>query len=198
MLNEVEYSFYVVVRLAELDENKQVPQNLIVTRLLKQMMHVKSTEEIGYLLAVTKLKRIGTGLVLDSPDCVLFPVCVQCRTFLPMSGEIMYGVVYKINMYGVFIKRGPMRFIYLSARKMPGYSYVDDDQNPFFVSTDGSRIELDVVLSFIVYGTRWTQRNNYAEREYMIVASLDGNGLGPMALSGHDDLDLESCRFPDS
>lgn len=197
MLNEVEYSLNVVVRLTELDENKQVPQSLIVTRLLKQMMNVKSTEELGYFLAVTELKRIGTGKVLDTLDYVLFPVCVQCRTFLPVRGEIMYGVVYKVYMNGVFIRRGPMRFIFLSALKMPGYSYVHHDQNPFFVSTDGSRIEPDVVLSFMVYGTRWTHRNNYAEREYMIIASLEGNCLGPMALSGHDGLELESCRFLD-
>ncbi|KAK1362488.1 DNA-directed RNA polymerase II subunit [Heracleum sosnowskyi] len=198
MLEEVEYSINVVVRLTELDENKQVSQNLIVTRLLKQMMNVKSTEEIGYFLAVTELKRIGTGTVLDSLDYVLFPVSVQCRTFLPVNGEIMHGVVYKVNVIGVFMRRGPMRFIFLPAQKMPGYSYVHDDQNPCFVSTDGSRIGLDVVVSFRVYGTRWVHRNRYAEREYTLIASLEGNCLGPMALSGHDCLDLESCRFPDS
>ncbi|KAL8158291.1 DNA-directed RNA polymerase V subunit 7-like [Apium graveolens] len=197
MLEEVEYSFNVVVRLTELDENKQVPQNVIVTRLLKQMMNVKSTEEIGYFLAVTKLKRIGTGKVLDSLDYVLFPVCVQCRTFLPMDGEIMHGVVFNVITNGVFMRRGPIRFIYLPAQKMPGYSYVHDDQNPFFVSADGSRIGRDVVVNFMVYGTRWVHKNWYAEREYTLIASLEGNSLGPMALSGHDGLDLESCRFPD-
>lgn len=197
MLLEMEYSFHVVVRLTELDENNQVPQNLIVTRLLKQMMNVKSSEEIGYFLSVTQLKRIGTGQVLQSLDYVLYPVCVQCRTFLPVNGEIMHGVVFKVNMTGVFMRRGPVRFIYLPAQKMPGYSYVHDDQNPFFVTTDGSRIGLDVVVNFMVYGTRWVPRNRFAEREYTLIASLEGNCLGPMALSGHDCLDLESCRFPD-
>ncbi|KAK1364759.1 hypothetical protein POM88_040320 [Heracleum sosnowskyi] len=102
-----------------------------------------------------ELKRIGTGTVLDSLDYVLFPVSVQCRTFLPVNGEIMHGVVYKVNVIGVFMRREPMRFIFLPAQKMPGYSYVHDDQNPCFVSTDGSRIGLDVIVSFRVSGARW-------------------------------------------
>lgn len=192
MLDEVECSFYVEVPLTEVDEKKQVPQSLIVTRLLKLLLILKSTEEHGYFIAVKNLKRIGTGKFVDSLNYVVFPVWVRCRTFLPVRGEIMHGVVYKVFMNGVFLRMGPMRFIYLSNQKMPGYSYVHNDQNPFFVSNDQSRIELDVTIRFMVFGTRWTPRNNYVEREYMILASLEGDCLGPMALSGHyDDLEFE-------
>lgn len=189
MLSEVECSCHVVVPLKDLDKNELVPQSLIITRLLKQMLNWKSTEEHGYFLAVTKLKSIGSGEVEDSSRYILFPIIFRCRMFLPMNGEIMLGVVYRINRYGVFLRSGPINCVYLSAQKMSNYYYVDEE-NPFFLSNDLSRIENDVVIRFMVFGKRWTLKNRFVEREFMILATLEGNCLGPIALPGYDGLAL--------
>ena len=74
---------------------------------------MKSTEEHGYFLAVNELKSIGNGEFEEESKDLLFPVTFYCRTFLPVKGEIMFGVV--------FFSCGPMKCIYLSTQKMPNF-----------------------------------------------------------------------------
>lgn len=188
MLCDVECLFHAVVPAKDLDSNGSVHQSLIITRLLKQLSNVKVTEDLGYFLAVTELKSIGNAKFDDSSKYILFPVTFVCRTFLPVNGEIMLGVVRKVHSSGVFLKCGPMNYVYLSSQKMPNYYYVPNGKNPFFSSDNLSRIEKDVVVRFRVFALRWTSRKN--EREIMILATLEGDCLGPISLAGSDEMEL--------
>ncbi|CAK9148321.1 unnamed protein product [Ilex paraguariensis] len=189
MLCEVECCYPVVIPAKSLDRSGLVPQSTIVTCLLKQLLNCKAAEECGYFLAVTNLKSIDNGKFNDSDKYLLFLVTFCCRTFLPVNGEVMLGVVQSIHRRGVFLKCGPMKYVYLSARKMPNYYYVDG-KNPYFISDDLSRIENDVVIRFMVFGVRWTTKNQQVEREFMILATLEGDRLGPISLPGSDELGL--------
>ncbi|KAK3009181.1 hypothetical protein RJ639_013521 [Escallonia herrerae] len=172
-----------------LDKNGMVAPSLIVTCLLKHMLHWKAMERYGYFLAVTKLKSIGDGEFQELSRLVLFPVAFNCRTFLPVDGEVMLGVVYKIRRPGAFLKCGPMNFIYLSAQKMPDYHYVDGEK-PHFLDDNLSRIEDGVVIRFVVFCKRWGNKVRDIGREFMVLASLEGDSLGPMSLPGTDGLEL--------
>ncbi|KAA8548751.1 hypothetical protein F0562_000435 [Nyssa sinensis] len=189
MFIEVEYHVRVVIPAKNLDRNGLLARSSIVSCLLKYLLFWKATEEYGYFLAVTKLKSIGNQEFQESSRDILLPVAFSCRTFLPVNGEIMLGVVRAIATHGVFLKCGPMKYIFLSARKMPNYYYVGG-KNPFFLSDDLSRIEYNVVIRFVVFAVRWTKKKWEIEREFMILASLEGDCLGPMSLSGSDEMDL--------
>ena len=190
MFREMEVCGCVAISTKSLDRNGVVNQSSVVTGLLKELLLLKSTEEHGYFLAVTKLKSIGNGEFEEESRDIRFPVSVVCRTFLPVLGDIMLGVVHKIYRSGVFLQCGPMKFIYLSAQKMPNFYHVQWKTQEVFMNDNLSRIENDVVIRFVVFATRWRKKDWNIEREFMILASIEGDGLGPVSLPGSDALDF--------
>ncbi|KAK6138893.1 hypothetical protein DH2020_004780 [Rehmannia glutinosa] len=185
MLREVIFTFKVAVPVKNLDRNREVLTSVIANRLLKQLSNVKACE-YGYLLAVTKLISIGHGDNVFSSQHILFPVDVCCRIFIPVDGEVMTGIVHKINARGVFLKSGPMSMVYLSSRLMPNYHYVSGE-SPAFVREDSSKIEIGVVIRYIVFAVKWIEDK---WREFRVLASIDGDGLGPVSLNGLDGMDF--------
>ncbi|XP_071732538.1 DNA-directed RNA polymerase IV subunit 7-like isoform X2 [Rutidosis leptorrhynchoides] len=187
MLHEIECLQHVVIPIEDLDSNGTVPTRLVVTNLLKRLAMCKALEEVGYFLGVTKLKTIDNGRKHDSAKFIDFLVAFNCRTLLPMKGEVMIGIVHTISQFGVFLKSGPMKIVYLSNRKMSNYNYVDvDEGKPVFMSNDLSRIEKGVLIRFVVFATRWSPKT----RDISVLASIEGDSLGPVATAGLDGFEL--------
>ncbi|KAL3649070.1 hypothetical protein CASFOL_005473 [Castilleja foliolosa] len=186
MLCNVIGSIGVLVPVKDLDKNRKIRSSIILTRLLTRLSQVKASE-CGYLISVTKLLGIEptSNYVCDSQH-IAFTVEFRCRTFLPVAGEIFTGIVHKINPLGVFLKSGPMNIVYLSTRKMPNYQYVPS-RNRVFVREDLSRIEIGVVIRYMVFAVRWSDDER---KEFKVLASIDGDGLGPVSLNGLDGMDL--------
>ncbi|KAL7177445.1 hypothetical protein ACSBR2_030746 [Camellia fascicularis] len=184
MFREMEIRGRMAIPTKSLDRNGVVPQSSVVTGLLKELLLIKSTEEHGYFLAITELKSIGNGEFEDESGEVLFSVTFHCRTFLPVNGEIMLVVVHKIHRRGVFLRCGPMKYIYLSVQKMPNFYYAQWKAQEIFISDDHSRIENDVVIRFVVFAVRWRKKHWDIERDFMILASLEDDCLGPVSLLG--------------
>ncbi|GAB2217664.1 hypothetical protein Droror1_Dr00000867 [Drosera rotundifolia] len=174
-------------------ENGVVSHRSIITRLLKHLLDIKSFQHQhwGYLLSVTSLKWLDDIKAVPNPrDGSVFHVAFTCRCFLPCKGEIMEGIVYNVHFLGVFLRCGPVKIIFLASRKMVGYQYHPGDK-PAFMNENLSRIEKGVVVRFMVFAVKWAeQRNDDGVREFMVLASLEGDLLGPVALSGTDELDL--------
>ncbi|KAF5816652.1 putative nucleic acid-binding protein [Helianthus annuus] len=185
MLLEVECLHEVVIPTKDIDTNGMVPARLVVTNLLKKLTAYKALDGDGYILGVTKLKTICKGKRHESTKCFSFLVAFICRTLLPMKGEVMFGIVHRVLRTGVFLKSGPMELVYLSAQKMPNYHLVDEG-NPLFLSNDLSRIEEGVVIRFVVLATRWRQMNC----DISVLASIEGDSLGPVATAGLDGFEL--------
>lgn len=185
MLREVECFQYVVIHTKDLNTNGLVSSRLVVTNLLKQMTRLKAMEKFGYFLGITKLKTIDNVRKHDSAKFIEFLVKFNCRTLVPKQGEFMVGIVYKITRLGVFLKCGPMKSVFLSVRKMPNYYFVDEGK-PLFLSNDLSRIEKDVVIRFVVFATRWNQRT----RDINVLASIEGESLGPVTTAGLDGFEV--------
>ncbi|KAK9179744.1 hypothetical protein WN943_028949 [Citrus x changshan-huyou] len=59
------------------------------------LINEKACKDQCYFLSVTNLKSIGRerGTVNES-GVVFFPVTFLCRTFLPVKGEILHGVIH--------------------------------------------------------------------------------------------------------
>lgn len=185
MLREVVLTHKVVISVNRVEKNKEVLASFVIKRFLKQLSNIKACE-YGYLLSVTKLISIGHGDNKYSSEYILFPVDFRCRTFTPVYGEVLTGIVHKVSHHGVFLKSGPMSMVYLSARKMPNYNYVLGE-NPIFVKDDLSKIQIGVVVSYQVLAVRWRQDK---WREFRVLASIESDGLGPVALNGLDGVDL--------
>lgn len=202
MFSEVELLRDVTVDAENLKRNSLVthPQSVIATRLLEDLLSEKASKDHGYFLAVTGLKKIGKGKVVEESGVVFFPVVFNCRTFLPYEGEILQGIVHRVFRHGVFLRCGPIKYAYLSARKMPGYRYVGfqkvpgqkygHDRKPLFVSNEFAKIENGVVVCFMVLAVRWFENWGNIKNEFGMLATLEGDSLGPISLSGSGELDL--------
>ncbi|XP_060180012.1 DNA-directed RNA polymerase V subunit 7-like [Lycium barbarum] len=186
MLCEFEVHLYVVVPVEDLKESRELPGSIVIRRLFNQLTFLRATEDCGYFLKVTKVKSVGNGKLSDSSKYIIFPVTFYSRTFLPKTGEVLVGIVIKVCSDGVFLKCGPMNSIYLSRRKMPNYNYVSGE-NPFFLCDDHSRIENEVAVRFVVFAMRWSRT---LVRKFDVLASIEGDCLGPISLNGLDGLEL--------
>ncbi|KAG9131975.1 hypothetical protein Leryth_017182 [Lithospermum erythrorhizon] len=186
MLAETDCCCHVVVPGKYLEKNGRVPGNVIVKALLQYLLNIKAMKDYGYFLAVTNLKSIGSGHIEDSCGCAHFPVNFSCRIFTPIAGEIMVGIVHKVLRFGVFLKSGPMNYVYLSAQTMPNYHFEPGGENKSFLNNDRSRIQIGVAIRFVILAARWAE----TEGEYGVLASLVGDSLGPIALAGNDGLDI--------
>ncbi|OIS98856.1 PREDICTED: DNA-directed RNA polymerase V subunit 7-like [Nicotiana attenuata] len=197
MLCDLEILFYVVVPMKDIKESGQVPGSVVIKHLLDHLACVRVTEDCGYFLRITKVKSIGNGKMyqeklnngklMELSEYIIFPVTFCFRSFLPKTGEVLVGIVIKVVSNGVFLKCGPMKFVYLSVRKMPNYTYVSGEK-PFFLCDDHSRIENEVAVRFVVFAVRWN--NGAVARDFNILASIEGDCLGPISLNGLDGLEL--------
>ncbi|XP_057957591.1 DNA-directed RNA polymerase V subunit 7 [Malania oleifera] len=176
MFLTVQLPWNVIIPAESLDAKGLMLQRAIVIRLLDEFATKKATKDMGYFLAVTTLDSVGEGKVRQHTGDVLFPVVFTCMTFKLFRGEILEGIVHKIMKHGVILRCGPVENIYLSNQKMRDYQYVPGE-NPIFMNEKMSRIEKDVVVRFIVIGTKWLE----AEREFQALVSLEGDFLGPVS-----------------
>lgn len=175
MFLKVQLPWNVIIPAENLDVKGLLLQRSIIIRLLEDFAARKATKDLGYYLAVTTLESIGEGRVRQQTGDVIFPVIFSGITFKLFRGEILEGIVHKVLKHGVFLRCGPVENIYLSHLKMPGYSYMPGE-NPVF-NDKLSRIEKDIVVRFIVIGTKWLE----AEREFQALVSLEGDYLGPIS-----------------
>ncbi|CAI9118292.1 OLC1v1019842C1 [Oldenlandia corymbosa var. corymbosa] len=189
MLLHIKFEMTVVFNVKSLEKVRIVPKSLIAARLLHHLSYIRAEEKHGYILAVTKVVKMGRGRKEPSSQYIHFPVTFWCRTFLPKDGDIMIGTVYFVTTSGVFLKCGPMSHLYLSARKMPNYSYVDGEK-PHFLSNDHSRIEKDIVVRLKVFAVRWVRSDSC--KQFHILATIDESSLGPIQTAGCDGMDLEN------
>ncbi len=73
---------------------------------------------------------------------------------------------------------------------MPNYQYVAGE-NPVFLSNELAKIENDVVVCFMVLGVRWIEKRGDFTKEFVMLAGIEGDSLGPISLSGVvDELDV--------
>ncbi|CAI9277783.1 unnamed protein product [Lactuca saligna] len=176
MFLKVQLNWNVVIPAESLDIKGIMLQKAILIRLLDDFSTKRATKDLGYLLAVTTLDKIGEGKVREHSGDVLFPVTFTCLSFKVFKGEIVEGVVHKILKHGVFMRCGPIENLYLSNQKMSDYEYQIGESPCFLNMKTGSRIEKDVGLRCVVIGVKYME----AMKEIQAVVGLEGDYLGPV------------------
>ena len=176
MFLKVQLNWNVVIPAENLDIKGLMLQKAILVRLLDDFSAKKATKDLGYLLAVTTLDKIGEGKVREHTGDVLFPLSFTCLSFKIFRGEVIEGIVHKILKHGVFLRCGPIENLYLSNQKMSDYQDQIADNPCFLNIKTGSRIEKDMTLRCIVIGVKYME----AQKEFQAVVGLEGDYLGPV------------------
>ncbi|CAN6918651.1 unnamed protein product [Brassica oleracea] len=174
MFIKVKLPWNVMIPAEAMDPNGLMIQRAVLIRLLDAFASKKATKDLGYFIALKNLEEIGEGRIKETTGEIVFPVVFSGITFKMFKGEIVHGVVRQVHKSGVFLRCGPCENVYLSQYKMPGYDYVVQG-NPLFMNQNMSRIQIGSTVRVIVLDIQWKE----AEKEFIALASLEGNNLGP-------------------
>ncbi len=100
--------------LVTFKQNVRVPPKLwekdIKKGVLKALndMEGRIVKNQGVLLAVTGIKEVGEGMVLQGDGAVYFPTQYEALVFRPELNEVVEGEVVDIVEFGAFVRIGPM------------------------------------------------------------------------------------------
>lgn len=62
----------------------------------------------GFVIAVTHIDTIGSGLILPGQGLVVYVVKYKAIVFRPFKGEVLEAVVTQLNKVGMFADIGPL------------------------------------------------------------------------------------------
>ncbi|CAO1407974.1 unnamed protein product [Diamesa serratosioi] len=66
------------------------------------------TGKYGFVIAVTSINDIGSGIIQAGQGFVVYPVKYKAIVFRPFKGEVLDAVVKQVNKVGMFAEIGPL------------------------------------------------------------------------------------------
>ncbi|MPC29260.1 DNA-directed RNA polymerase II subunit RPB7 [Portunus trituberculatus] len=87
------------------------------------------TGKYGFVIAVTTIDHIGSGMIQVGRGFVLYPIKYKAIVFRPFKGEVLDAVVTQINKIGLFCEIGPMQ-CFISRHSIPQDLEFDPNSNP--------------------------------------------------------------------
>lgn len=82
---------------------------------LKNQIEGKTYENIGTILAITKIIEFGDGEIVPEDPCLHFPVTFEALVFSLEEQEIVYGTVVDITEIGAFVRIASLdAFVHIS------------------------------------------------------------------------------------
>ncbi|XP_065205969.1 DNA-directed RNA polymerase II subunit RPB7 [Planococcus citri] len=87
------------------------------------------TGKYGFVIAVTTIDSIGSGIVLPGQGFVVYPVKYKAIVFRPFKGEVLDAVVTQVNKVGIFADIGPLS-CFISHHSIPADMQFCPTTNP--------------------------------------------------------------------
>ncbi|VDP15128.1 unnamed protein product [Soboliphyme baturini] len=109
----------------------------------------------GFVIAVTSIDNIGSGLIQPGRGFALFPVKYKAIVFRPFKGEVIDAIVSQVNRVGMFCEVGPLS-LFISKHCIPADMDFDPNSSPpcFRNSDDTMLIKERDVVRLKIIGTR--------------------------------------------
>jgi len=79
-----------------------------VRESIEERFEGKIDNDIGVILAVTGIDKVGEGRILPGDPSVYYPVTFKLLTWMPQEHEIVEGEVVDITEFGAFIRCGAL------------------------------------------------------------------------------------------
>merc|ERR1711976_1090769 len=81
-------------------------KNHLVAKLIEKVQG-SVTEKYGYIICVISIEDPSSGKILDTSGDVLFNMRYKAVVMKPFQGEVMDGVIEKVEKYGIHVGVGP-------------------------------------------------------------------------------------------
>lgn len=95
----VEVSDYVRVA----PENFGVPIKDAIIKELERLYENFIDEELGIVIKVTEVKRVGEGIIIPEDGAVYYDATFELLVFKPILNELVYGKINQITSFGAFM-----------------------------------------------------------------------------------------------
>lgn len=113
------------------------------------------TGKYGFVIAVTTIDDIGSGVILAGQGFVVYPVKYKAIVFRPFKGEVLDAVVTQVNKVGMFAEIGPLS-CFISHHSIPAdMQFCPNGNPPCYKSKDEDVvIALEDKIRLKIVGTR--------------------------------------------
>ncbi|XP_055610060.1 DNA-directed RNA polymerase II subunit RPB7 [Uranotaenia lowii] len=113
------------------------------------------TGKYGFVIAVTTIDDIGSGVILPGQGFVVYPVKYKAIVFRPFKGEVLDAVVTQVNKVGMFAEIGPLS-CFISHHSIPAdVQFCPTANPPCYRSKDEEIvIALEDKIRLKIVGTR--------------------------------------------
>ena len=130
---------------------------LIETVKQKLFTEVEGTcsGKYGFIVAVTDIESIGSGVILPSRGFVQYPIKYKAIVYKPFKGEVADGTVTQVNKAGIFTEVGPMT-CFISRFSISGDMEFDPESTPpcYKSASEDTVIQQDDEIRLKIVGTR--------------------------------------------
>ncbi len=79
-----------------------------VRESIEEKLEGKIDNEVGVVLAVTEIDKVGEGKILPGDPSVYYPVSFKILTWMPKEHEVVEGEVVDITEFGAFVRCGAL------------------------------------------------------------------------------------------
>jgi len=105
-----------VFKLVTFEDKIPVPPEYIgeleeeeaVKKALTAKYENKTLRDVGVVLAITKVLKVGEGEMKVEDPSIYYPATAEALVWLPRLHEVVEGTVVDITDFGVFIRFGPI------------------------------------------------------------------------------------------
>ena len=81
---------------------------LAVRESIEEKFEGKIDNDVGVILAVTDIDKVGEGKILPGDPSVYYPVSFKLLTWMPKEHEVVEGEIVDITEFGAFVRCGAL------------------------------------------------------------------------------------------
>jgi DNA-directed RNA polymerase II subunit RPB7 len=147
-------------------------QALIKAKLIEKVLGSVS-EKYGYIVCVIKVDEPTAGKILDTSGDVLFNVRYKAVVMKPFPGEVVDGVIEKVDKWGVHVEVGPIK-VFISNSNFPIDFEYCENQNCYISKSQNDKLSIDTEIRFRILNVQFESNNFHP------TGTMNEDYLGPL------------------
>ncbi len=147
-------------------------KNHLVAKLIEKVQG-SVTEKYGYIICVISIEDPSSGKILDTSGDVLFNMRYKAVVMKPFQGEVMDGVIEKVEKYGIHVAVGPIK-IFISNNQFPPDFIYREDNNMYESKMNSDKLKVDNEVRLRIMGVQ------FEGNEFHPTGTMNENYLGPL------------------
>lgn len=147
-------------------------KSLLKAKLIEKVQGSVS-EKYGYVVCVISIEEPNTGKILDTSGDVLFNIRYKAVIMKPFVGEVMNGVIDKVDQYGIHVGVGPIKVFISNTQFPPDFEY-NPNSNFYISRSKNDKLGVNTEIRFRITGVQ------FEGNEFHPTGTMNDNYLGPL------------------